>query len=277
MAKQLNIPVERHGAIVDSGATSHFCPDRSKFTSFVQIEPQSVHTADGSSISATGRGDVQIDLPLGNTSTQVTLKDTLYTPKMAFILISTNRIAAAGLAVHFEEILSPAPTCEVIAEIPQINGLYSIAASASSQRANVAKSKLTISELHRILGHVSHPALHDAVTKGLVEGVELDSTSKAEFCEACVQAKATCQSFPKETLHRAKKYRELIHTDLWGPVQMATISGCLYYISFTDDFSHETQVTFLKHKSEALAAFKTYETMLTTQHDGARIKVLRSD
>jgi hypothetical protein len=239
-----------------------------------------VHTTDGSSISAIGRGDVKIDLPLGNMSTQVTLNDTLYTPKMAFTLILTNHIAAAGLAVHFEDkmckILSPAPTHQVIAEILQINGLYSITVSAS-QHANIAKLKLTISELHRILGHVSHPALHNTVTKGLVEGVELDSTLKAKFCKACVQVKATRQSFPKETLHRAKKYGELIHTDLWGPVQMAMISECLYYISFTDDFSHETQVTFLKHKSEALAAFKTYKTMLTTQHDGARIKVLRSD
>ncbi|OJA11515.1 hypothetical protein AZE42_10947, partial [Rhizopogon vesiculosus] len=172
VAKQINIPVERCGAIVDSGATSHFCPDRSKFTTFVPIELQNVHTADRSSISAIGRRDVLIDLPLGNTSTQVTLKDTLYTPKMAFTLISTNRIAAAGLAVHFEDktckILSPAPTRKVIAEIPQINGLYSITAHFS-QCMNIAKSKLTISELHRILRHVSDPAIADAVTKGLVE------------------------------------------------------------------------------------------------------------
>jgi hypothetical protein len=52
IAKQINIPVERHGAIIDSGATSHFCPDRSKFITFTPIEPQQVHTADGSTISA---------------------------------------------------------------------------------------------------------------------------------------------------------------------------------------------------------------------------------
>ena len=69
--KQINVPIEHCGAIVDSGATSHFCPDRSKFTSFVPITPQSVHTADGSSINAIGRGDVLIDLPLGNTSMRV--------------------------------------------------------------------------------------------------------------------------------------------------------------------------------------------------------------
>jgi len=249
VVKQINVPIEHHGAIVDSSATSHFCPNHSKFMSFTPIAPQSVHTADGSSINAIGRGDVLIDLPLGNTSTRVTLKDTLYTPKMAFTLISTNHIAAAGFALHFEDktckILSPAPTHKVIAEILQINGLYSVTANFC-QRANTVKSKLTINELHRILGRVSHPTIADPMTKGLVEGVELDSTSTAEFCEACVQAKATRQPFPKETSHRAKKYGELIHTDLWGPAQTATIGGCLYYISFTNDFSWETQLAFLK-------------------------------
>lgn len=102
---------------------------------FTPIMPQDVHTANGSSISAIGHGDVLIDLPLGNTSMRVTLKDTFYTPKMAFTLISTNRIATAGFTIHFEDkickILSPTPKCQVIAEILQINGLYSIAANFS--------------------------------------------------------------------------------------------------------------------------------------------------
>ncbi|OAX40833.1 hypothetical protein K503DRAFT_686713, partial [Rhizopogon vinicolor AM-OR11-026] len=38
IAKQLNIPVEQRGAIIDSGASTHFCPDRSKFTTFTPIE-----------------------------------------------------------------------------------------------------------------------------------------------------------------------------------------------------------------------------------------------
>ncbi|OAX34383.1 hypothetical protein K503DRAFT_652729, partial [Rhizopogon vinicolor AM-OR11-026] len=51
--------------VIDSGATSHFCPDRSKFVTFISIKPQDIHTADGSTVSAIGRGDVQLDLPLG--------------------------------------------------------------------------------------------------------------------------------------------------------------------------------------------------------------------
>jgi hypothetical protein len=54
----------QRGAIIDSGATSHFCPDRARFITFTAIEPQDVRTADGTCISALGRGDVEIELPL---------------------------------------------------------------------------------------------------------------------------------------------------------------------------------------------------------------------
>jgi hypothetical protein len=40
-------------------------------------------------------------------------------------------------------------------------------------------------------------------------------------------------------------------------------------MSFIDDYSRETQIIFLKQKSEALGAFKQYEARLTRQHDGA--------
>ena len=280
IAKDLDLPVEYRGAIIDSGATSHFCPDRSKFTSYTSIEPQSIHTADSSSVSAIGRGNVSIDLPLGKTHTTVTLKDALYAPKMAFTLIATNQIAAAGLAVHFEDkickILSPGPKRSVIAEIPQVDGLYTIAAR-HRHHAAVARSKFTVGELHRVLGHVSQSAIKSAVVNGLVEGVELDSASDPEFCDACEKGKAARQPFPKESKRRATAYGELIHTDLWGPAQTVSIGGCSYYMSFIDDYSRETQIIFLKQKSEALGAFKQYEARLTRQHDGTKIKTLRSD
>jgi hypothetical protein len=228
IAKDLDLPVERRGAIIDSGATSHFCPDRSKFLTFTSIDPQSIHTADGSTISAIGRGDVKIDLPLGQKRTTVTLKDALYAPKMAFTLVATNRIAAVGFAVHFEgnlcKILSAGPIRTIIAEIPHINGLYTVVAQ-NKHHAATARGKLTICDLHRVLGHVSQLAIKSAVEKGLIEGVEFDSTSKPEFCDGCEKGKATRQPFPKESKRRATAYGELIHTDLWGPAQTVSIGG----------------------------------------------------
>jgi hypothetical protein len=118
-------------------------------------------------------------------------------------------------------------------------------------------AKLTINELHRALGHVAQGAIQYAVKQGLIEGVELNSASTPEFCEACMKAKAMSQPFPEEMANRAHTYGEFIHTDLWGPAQTESVAGHLYYISFTDDFSWETKVRFLKMKAKLFPLSKT--------------------
>src|SRR5258705_1212259 len=268
IADQLKIPAASRGAIIDSGASTHFCPDRSKFTEFTAIDPLEERMADATSISATKRGDVRIELPLGAVRTAVTLKDVLYTPKMAFTLISTNQITVAGYALHFEDrmckILSPPPARKVIGLIPQVDGLYSLAAGttqnlpATPEQAHVARAKVNIYKLHKILGHVVQETVLQAYKKGLIEGIDLDLDSSPQFCDACTQAKATRQPFPAESTTRARAYGELIHTDLWGPAQTVSIGGSVYYISFTDDYSRETKIRFLKQKSDALEAFKQH-------------------
>lgn len=112
VVKKIDVPVEKHRAIIDSGTTSHFCPDRSKFIMFEPIEAQNAHTADGSAISAIGKGDVSIEMPLEDKKTSIILKNVLYTPKMAFTLVLTNHITSAGFSILFEDkpckIMSPA-------------------------------------------------------------------------------------------------------------------------------------------------------------------------
>ncbi|KIK35428.1 hypothetical protein CY34DRAFT_39058, partial [Suillus luteus UH-Slu-Lm8-n1] len=76
---------------------------------------------------------------------------------------------------------------------------------------------LTIFKLHKVLGHVSQTAVLNAMKKGLIEGVKLNSTSQPEFCDICMKAKSKHKPFPKETESRAERYGERIHTDLWGP------------------------------------------------------------
>lgn len=174
------------------------------------------------------------------------------------------------------KILSIGPKCTVIAEIPQVGGLYSIVL-AETHRMNIAKGKLTICEAHHILGHISQTAVKHMVENGLVEGLEIDSSSLPEFCDVCTKAKATCQPFPNETKNRTAMYAELVHTDLRGPVQMTSLGGCTYYISFTHNFSRQTKVEFLKAKSEALTAFKQYKANLAQQSPSTRICKLRSD
>src|SRR5882757_5814427 len=137
--------------------------------------------------------------------------------------------------------------------------------------------KVSVYKLHKILGHVAQEAVLHAYKKGLIEGIDLDIDSKPQFCDACAQAKATRQPYPAESKMHAHTYGEVIHTDLWGPAQTVSIGGNVYYISFTDDYSRETKIRFLKHKGDALEAFKQHVANLTRQHPEARVCKLRSD
>jgi hypothetical protein len=113
------------------------------------------------------------------------------TPEMALTLISTTRIMDAGFTFNFKskvyKIMEPLLECQLLATIPQIGGLYTIAASVQHQ-AHIAK--VSVSDLHRALGHVAQPAVIDTVWNGLIGRVELFSDTKPEFCNACTKAKA---------------------------------------------------------------------------------------
>ena len=71
---------------------------------------------------------------------------------------------------------------------------------------------------------------------------------------------------------------DLIHSDLYGPIPVDTLSGFSYFITFIDDYSRKTWIYFLKTKEfdEVLDRFKEFKA-LVENHTGRRIRVLRSD
>ena len=53
-----------------------------------------------------------------------------------------------------------------------------------------------------------------------------------------------------------KHILKLVHCDVFGPVKVPSLSKCVYYVSFIDDFSRNTWIYFLKKKSEVFDKFK---------------------
>jgi hypothetical protein len=49
-----------------------------------------------------------------------------------------------------------------------------------------------------------------------------------------------------------------------------------WFITFTDDYSHETHVYLMATKDQALEKYKTYEAWVSTQHN-AKIKSFQND
>lgn len=97
-----------------------------------------------------------------------------------------------------------------------------------------------------------------------------------ELCEACVRGKQHRQSFETEKCWRARRPLEIVHTDIAGPFDIASLCGNKYFIAFIDDFSRKGWVYIIKDKSEALIVFKEFKA--TVENQSARhLKILKSD
>ena len=69
---------------------------------------------------------------------------------------------------------------------------------------------------------------------------------------------------------------QLIHSDLSGTLPVTSLVGCLYTITFINDFSSKTWIYFLKKKNEAFKWFRTFKALVENQI-GKKIKILRTD
>ena len=123
---------------------------------------------------------------------------------MAFTLLSISKLDKLGHKVVFHKQLYTISNTKghTIAKIPHSQGLYRVQTPEqpkSSLKANAVVVKMSINEVHRHLGHISSAAIKHAIEKGFLTGIDLDESSKPEFCKACVKVKSARQLFPQES------------------------------------------------------------------------------
>ncbi|KAG1829036.1 hypothetical protein DFJ58DRAFT_661060, partial [Suillus subalutaceus] len=64
---------ESRTELLDSGASRHMSSYRDLFQDFVNITPKPITTADKHTFEATGKGDIMITLPNGESNTRILL------------------------------------------------------------------------------------------------------------------------------------------------------------------------------------------------------------
>ena len=187
-----------------------------------------------------------IDVPDGMDILKIKLTEVLYSPKVEYTLISVGRLDEAGFSATFgqEQCKICSSDGEWVETIPKsVKGLYRVihesAKPESGDSANAATMHLTAMEFHRHMGHVSPAVAKHLVTYSFVTGVSLDTSSdKPTFCKSCIYAKSHHQAFPKVREGKwATTFGAEIHSNIWGPSPVETISGCCYFILFMDDYS----------------------------------------
>jgi len=111
------------------------------------------------------------------------------------------------------------------------------------------------------LRHVSYTYLQLLYDKCLVDGFIVDLSSPKPDCVACTEAKHSATPYGPSA-KRYMKVGKLMHIDLWGKYDKASIHGYKYYLLLVDDATHHTTVEFLKTKSQATQYIKDYMTHL---------------
>src|SRR3954471_22293273 len=236
------------------------------------VRPSFIYTANGSRLSVTHTGNIT---PSSDSSGNLTLPMVLCIPNLAMRLISISQITNLNYYVSF------GPTSCVVQDHTgrkigagrKEHGLYVLEYLHLPLFAFPAISLSATSELwHHSLGHPSEARLRHLFKTGALGKFSFSSLNK---CEHCPLAKQIATSFSSSDNVSSACF-DLVHSDVWGPSPILSISGYSYYICFVDDFSRYTWVYLLRYRFEVFQIYTDFTNMIHTQYQ-KRIKIFRSD
>ncbi|KAJ9707195.1 hypothetical protein PVL29_002269 [Vitis rotundifolia] len=132
------------------------------------------------------------------------------------------------------------------------------------------KKKSEIWLWHRRLGHASFGYL-----KNLFPSLFARSDVSGFCCDICELAKSHHTSFSL-ILNKSLLPFMVIHSDVWGPSKVPTLSRSCWLVTFIDDCTRMTWLCLMKTKDEVNLLFQKFHKMIGTQYN-AKVRVLHSD
>ncbi|MCO5593236.1 hypothetical protein L7F22_047243 [Adiantum nelumboides] len=272
-----------HTWYLDTGATHSMTGDSSWLHDYKPIQlSMEVRLGDDGAYMAEGMGTVYLKLPTGDV-TKIT--GVYYIPGLAKNLLSVSEVTKSGTSIEFFHkyciIKASIPNQTPVRLIcPQKGRLYPLGISAmpfvmhSNSAISQADANLETLRWHYRLGHPHVRAMKTLQMYKMVKGMTL-SLSNIDLCEACIFGKMTRTKFPRSRT-KTSKVLELVHSDVFGPLPVPSLTGHKYVVLFLDDYSKYAIIYFMKHKSEVFQHFKHYHTFVEW-HTAHRLQTLRSD
>lgn len=272
-------PQESTQWCLDSGATSHMCHDKRKFSELDTRNKCDVHTATEHFVESRGIGDVKVKVQLKDSRlNDIKLKDTLLVPRFRNNLLSVSRMTDNGYTVIFKK------DCAFVnrhdgstALIAKRQGQLYIVDEAKQSRALAVRDieNDNLLRWHQRFGHLNLRDLKQLKSQDMVIGLNLKGNSVELNCEICNKCKIHQLPYRNST-KREKERLGLIHSDICGPMNIPSLGGAKYFVTFTDNRSRHIEVAMLKKRSDVITAFKTYK-KYAERETGCHIKKIRTD
>ncbi|KAG5666425.1 hypothetical protein PVAND_014454 [Polypedilum vanderplanki] len=128
-----------------------------------------------------------------------------------------------------------------------------------------------IHQWHRMLSHRNL----DDIKRLKEKGLRFKNCKCNDVCEPCIKGKLSRKSFPKQA-SKPDMFLDLVVSDVCGPMQVKSIQGSRYFITFIEVYSGYTVVSFMKEKSEVPTKVIEYIESIKVKF-GRKIKIFRSD
>lgn len=253
---------------LDSGATSHMCFVKEKFSEF-RMEQVKLYLANNESCNAEGLGTVKLITEHGT----VLLKDVLYAPSL-----KTNYLSVSKFTNHRNNVLFSGGNGivknsqgDIFLKASKENDMYYVREKVN--KMSFLKEE-TFMQWHERFGHLNGASLMKVAD--MVYGLNLQRVPETIKCITCAKGKIATKPFPKESSSRSQYLLELIHSDVCGPLRVSSAGGARYLLTFIDDKSRKNFIYLLKSKSEVFEKFKEFKSMVECE-TSRKIKKLRTD
>lgn len=272
-----------HKWIIDTGASRHITPNVDLLTN-TRLPPAetAVIFGNGSIVKPSLIGDAYMTTKNG---TMFKLTDVLYIPGATESLLSVSHATKKGIDFAFT-----ASSCRITSDMFTLatvkassNNIYELEASSQhppryAAAYHVNQKTVSAQLWHRRYAHLGYnnlSKLPNLVTGMTTTADEFQTAGTKATCDACALGKQHRQPFPTSTSVTHDPL-ELMHTDLCGPMPVASLGGSNYYLALLDDYTNFSFVFPIRRKSDAAAIIMDTVIMLERQ-TGYDIKRIRSD
>ncbi|GAA5891032.1 hypothetical protein JCM16303_007142, partial [Sporobolomyces ruberrimus] len=269
---------------LDSGATRSMCGDAKLFSNFRACEPSAVGgiLSGTNGLKLTGIGSLTVKL---SDNSIVKINKARLVPGISRNLLSSSQLFDLhGIVSTFGESATLSHQDRVVATGSRLsNGLYQLNGTLidplQGASALLASSSLPIelTTWHRRFAHLSPRSLMSLSKSDQVVGLEVEkggSEDRSRVCNVCHIAHSSRLPFPRSDRCSSAPL-ELIHSDVLS-INVPSLGGRRYVVTFVDDFSRMLWVEPLARKSDVLEAFKKLKALVENE-SGKKITRFRSD
>lgn len=190
------------------------------------------------------------------------------------ILMSMGRLDDEGYSTSFgKESWKISKGALVVAKGPKTRTLYTLKTLiGKSDFVVITKEGNSANLWHKHLGHMSKKGLKILVGKNLLPSLK---SYNFDLCEHCIYGRQIRVSFLRGGHDRKKNVLELVHSDVFGPVNIKSLGGASYFVTFIDNASRKIWAYPMKNKCEVFGIFQKFH--VVQRETNKLLKYLRTE